>query len=294
MQKVIDSIKNGDLAIIPTETVYGLAADASNEDAVKKIFITKGRAQDNPLIVHVSSKDQIFKYSQNQPNYIEKLIDRFSPGPLTYVLEKNNLIPDIVTGGLETVAIRIPNHKKTLELLNNLDLPIAAPSANLSGRPSSTSLDHALADFEGTGLVTAWLDGGDSEVGIESTVVKCEADRILILRPGQVTKDDLEVAADIPVEHYDGREVLSPGVKYIHYSPKVEVKLVNDLSNYNQRNYLILDADPYTKYQNLTNVNFYYWLRESEEENKKILILENEFLVNNVGLFDRVQKAVNT
>lgn len=291
MQKAIDAIINGELVIIPTETVYGLAADATNEDAVNKIFFAKGRAQDNPLIVHVSDKEEIYLYTQDQPNYLEKLIDTFCPGPLTFVLKKDDQIPDIVTAGLNTVAIRIPNNDLTLELIRNTHLPLAAPSANASGRPSATTLEHALEDFRGSNLVSNWIDGGDCKVGIESTVIKCEEDKILILRPGSITNNDINSVVDIPIEYYKGKENASPGLKYKHYSPNVNIQLISDIDGIDPQKFLILDSQADTDHQILNQMNLYYWFRKAEIMQKDILIIDSDILQKDLALYDRIKRA---
>lgn len=291
MQKAIDAIINGELVIIPTETVYGLAADATNEDAVNKIFFAKGRPQDNPLIVHVADKEEIFMYTQDQPDYLDSLIDAFCPGPLTFVLNKDEQIPDIVTAGLNTVAIRIPNNELTLKLIRDTHLPLAAPSANVSGRPSATSLEDALSDFGGTDLVSNWIDGGKCQVGIESTVIKCEEDKILIMRPGNITKEKLVKVVDIPVELYTGKESLSPGVKYKHYSPNVKIKLISNLDGIDPQKFLILDVTPNTDYQILNQISLYYWFRQAEKMNKDIAILKSDHLLKDLALYDRIKRA---
>ena len=220
-----EKLKLGELIVIPTETVYGLAANALNEEAVKQIFTTKGRPQDNPLIIHTYSKEEIYKYTQNQPKYVETLIYSFMPGPLTLVLDKKPIIPNIVSAGLDTVAIRIPDNEVTLKLLKLVNLPLAAPSANKSGRPSPTKAQHILDDYKAENSIYGLIDDGDCEVGIESTIIKCEIDKILILRPGKITKENLQKVVDIEVVEYKGSEILSPGMKYKHYSPDIPVQI---------------------------------------------------------------------
>ena len=174
-------LNNGEIVAIPTETVYGLAANALNEDAVKKIFIAKGRPADNPLIVHISRFEDIFSLAREIPKEAKILAKRFWPGPLTMILKKTDLVPKIVTAGLDSVAIRLPDSLKTRELIEKLGYPLAAPSANLSGCPSPTSYEHVLNDLEGK--ISAVLKGENCSVGVESTVVDLTSDPICLLRP---------------------------------------------------------------------------------------------------------------
>jgi L-threonylcarbamoyladenylate synthase len=227
-------INCGEIVAMPTETVYGLAANALDEEAVKHIFKAKGRPSDNPLIVHLQSCEDIPLYTENVPDLAYELFAKFSPGPLTIVLEKKAIIPDITSGGLSTVGIRIPSDEKCRRLIDLSGVPIAAPSANLSGKPSPTTAAHVMEDMNGK--IPLILDGGDSIVGIESTVISLEDGKIRILRPGFVTAEDLsafgEVITDSGVtENIKSDEpAKSPGMKYKHYAPKCEVILVNGSS----------------------------------------------------------------
>ncbi|ADC65025.1 Sua5/YciO/YrdC/YwlC family protein [Ferroglobus placidus DSM 10642] len=212
-----EEIKKGNLVAFPTETVYGLGADALNEKAVRKIFEVKGRPADNPLIVHVSSVDQIYEIAQ--PNEIaKKLIDAFFPGPLTLVM-KNKKVPKITTAGLDTVAVRMPDHKVALKLIELSETPIAAPSANKSGKPSPTKAEHVLEDLGN--LVDVIIDGGETKIGLESTVVDTTVYPVEILRPGAITKEELEEYVDVKYAE-DFSVAKSPGMKYKHYAPDAE------------------------------------------------------------------------
>ena len=224
-------INDGEVVGIPTETVYGLAADAANETAVKKIFEAKGRPQDNPLIVHLSSVDMMDRYVCNVPELAYRLVERFCPGPLTMVLPKRDIIPDVTSAGLDTIGIRIPFHKTARDIIDACGKPLAAPSANLSGSPSPTTAQHVFEDMNGR--IPLIIDGGACGVGVESTVVSFENDGIRLLRPGYVSVEDLksigaEVFCDKGIVEAvaDGEKVLSPGMKYKHYSPKANVTLV--------------------------------------------------------------------
>ena len=216
-------LAKGELVAFPTETVYGLGADGLNESAVKNIFVAKGRPQDNPLILHISSIDMLDELVEKVSKDALKLIDAFWPGPLTLIFKKSELVPDIITGGLDTVAIRMPDNKIALELISNANTPISAPSANTSGRPSPTAANHVLKDLEGK--IDMILDGGSTGIGLESTVIDMSEDTPTILRPGGVT---LEKIQDILPDAVEDRGILdnnenlvpkSPGQKYKHYAP---------------------------------------------------------------------------
>lgn len=220
-------IKSGGLVAFPTETIYGLGASALNEKAVSKIFIAKGRPQDNPLIVHVADKN-IDAYVKEVPENAKKLIAKFWPGPLTLVLKKSSIIPKNVTAGLDSVAIRMPLNKIAFALIKEAG-PIAAPSANLSGKPSPTSEEHVIEDMNNR--VDMILAAGHCDVGLESTVLSL-VDKPILLRPGRVTKEQIEkVIGPISVHSsiYGGEvdSAASPGMKYRHYAPEHQLILVN-------------------------------------------------------------------
>ena len=192
LNSVISTLKNNGLVILPTETVYGLAANAFSDEACKKIFLAKGRAVDNPLIVHVSSKKMIYDIAEKPTEIEEKLIDSFMPGPFTIILKKRKCICDTVTCGGETVGIRMPVNRIIHKVINDSNIPLAAPSANISGRPSGTCLDDIKDEFNSK--VDFMVDGGNCNIGIESTVVKVTNEIPVILRPGFVTEDDIRNA----------------------------------------------------------------------------------------------------
>ncbi len=217
-------IKKGGVVAFPTETVYGLGANAFDENAVRKIFELKGRPIDNPLIVHICKKRDIYRLAKDVPKIAKKLIARFWPGPLTLVLKKSEIIPDIVTAGLDTVAIRMPSHRVALKLIEYSNVPIAAPSANKSGRPSATSAKHVIEDFDEK--VDCIIDAGESTIGLESTVLDLTETPPIILRPGAITREMLErVIGDVRVETYSERPK-SPGMKYRHYAPNATLILL--------------------------------------------------------------------
>ncbi len=223
-------IKKGGLVAMPTETVYGLAADALNGQAVANIFKAKGRPMDNPLIVHISEVSQIYRLVRVFPEKAQLLAQRFWPGPLTIILPKSDIIPAEVSAGLDTVAVRCPSDKNARRLIE-LSAPLAAPSANLSGSPSPTTLRHVLADMNGR--IDAIIDGGDCEVGVESTVITLAGEKPRLLRPGGITLEQLrETVGEVEVDPAvmnplkSGEKAASPGMKYKHYSPKADVVLL--------------------------------------------------------------------
>lgn len=230
-----DIIKKGGLVAIPTETVYGLAANALNGMAVSNIFKAKGRPMDNPLIVHISSVDEIYRLVSDFPQKAKKLTENFWPGPLTIILKKSEIIPDEVSAGLVTVAIRLPANQTTRNLIKRACVPLAAPSANLSGSPSPTTAKHVLGDLDGR--IDAVLDAGRCTVGVESTVITLETEVPKLLRPGGVTVEKLRsVLGDIEIDkavisNIDFSEVVaSPGMKYKHYSPNTKIVIVDSNS----------------------------------------------------------------
>lgn len=228
-------IAQGGVVAVPTETVYGLAADALNGNAVKKIFKAKGRPADNPLIVHISNIRDIerFRLVSIIPEKASLLMDTFWPGPLTIIMNKGLSIPDEVSAGLPTVAVRYPSHKTIRRIIELSQKPLAAPSANLSGSPSPTTYKHVLNDMDGR--IDAIVDGGDCSVGVESTVISLAFDEPRLLRPGFITLEELEsvigpVKVDKAVlDKIDiNDQVSSPGMKYKHYAPRARVVLVRD------------------------------------------------------------------
>ena len=257
--KAAELIKNGSVVGLPTETVYGLGADAANEEAVRAIFAAKGRPADNPLIVHLADFSDAVKYTSAIPQLAYKLADRFCPGPLTMVLPKNDRIPMVTSGGLDTVGIRIPSHPVMHRIIELSGCPIAAPSANTSGYPSPTTAGHVMRDMQGK--IAAIVDGGQSDFGVESTVISFDSeDTVRILRPGAVTREMLlEVCSDVIIdpailhEVEEGAKVASPGMKYKHYSPKADIIMVesnlDEFLNVVEKNYgddvyaLIFDGD---------------------------------------------------
>lgn len=225
-------LKNGEVVAIPTETVYGLAANALDSEAVKKIFKAKGRPSDNPLIVHISDISEIHSLVSNFPQDAKKLANNFWPGPLTMIFHKSDVVPFITSGGLDTVAIRFPESEIARSLIKKVQFPLAAPSANSSGSPSPTSYMHVLNDLNGK--IPAILKGPNCSVGVESTVIDMTSDPVRLLRPGKISAKEISdvlnkpIIIDESVDHLvsDLNNVKSPGVKYKHYSPRTKVVLI--------------------------------------------------------------------
>lgn len=225
-------IKRGELVAIPTETVYGLGADGLNEAAVCKIFEAKGRPQDNPLILHIWGPEQIGLFCHHIPQKAYDLADAFWPGPLTMVLPARSIVPKRTTAGLDTVAIRCPDNAVTREIIRLAGVPIAAPSANISGKPSTTTARHVLHDHDGK--IAAIVDGGPCRVGVESTIVDLTEERPRLLRPGGITPEQLlAVLGDLVVDKAVTAQidkdavVKAPGMKYRHYAPSEPVVIVS-------------------------------------------------------------------
>lgn len=229
-------LDNNDVVSIPTETVYGLAGNVFSENAITKIFTLKKRPLNNPLIVHIQSKEYLNRVVKNVPQIALKLADSFWPGPLTLLLQKQDAIPDNVTAGLSTVGVRVPNHPITLELLKNLDYPIAAPSANPFNRISPTSSKH-VATYFGDEL-TCILEGGECEKGVESTIIGFNnANQPILFRHGAISIAQIEkVAGKVIVETILKEQPVAPGMHSKHYAPKTKIIMTNDLEGSIQRN----------------------------------------------------------
>lgn len=225
-------IRGGGLVVFPTETVYGLGADATNPSAARAVYAAKGRPSDNPLIIHLAHPTDVESYAFSNSTYY-LLAEKFMPGPLTIVLNAKDTIPRETRGGLDTVAVRCPESLVARALIKEASVPIAAPSANLSGSPSPTNASHVIADMDGR--VDVIIDGGDCDFGLESTILKIDAEReVTLLRPGKITPEDIEdigikvnIAAAVESELMDNEVALSPGMKYKHYAPKAPLLLLD-------------------------------------------------------------------
>lgn len=240
LDEAVDLLAKGELVAFPTETVYGLGAIATNEKSVKDVYKAKGRPSDNPLIVTVSDEKMIEKYAKNVPDRAKKLIKHFWPGPLTILLYvKPNSLPDAVTGGLDTVAFRCPDHKLTHDLIEKLGYPIVGPSANTSTKPSPTTAQHVYHDLKGK--IAGIIDGGETRVGLESTIVDLSVDTPIVLRPGEITPEELSqvLGEDVLINtgKVTDKEIpKAPGMKYRHYAPSAPVVVVDDSSDFTKIN----------------------------------------------------------
>ncbi|MGL5330583.1 MAG: L-threonylcarbamoyladenylate synthase [Peptostreptococcaceae bacterium] len=231
IKKQAELIREGKTVIFPTETVYGLGANALDESAVKKIYEAKGRPSDNPLIVHIVEKNDVNNLAKDISDKAKIVMDKFWPGPITIVLNKKDIVPKTTSGGLETVAIRMPANKIAQAVIKAAKVPVAAPSANISGRPSPTKGIHVKNEMEGR--VSGIIIGGDCNFGLESTVLDMTEEIPMILRPGSITKEDLEkligeIKLDPSLEKKeDNQKAKAPGMKYTHYSPNAQVYIVS-------------------------------------------------------------------
>ncbi|WP_062200097.1 L-threonylcarbamoyladenylate synthase [Massilibacterium senegalense] len=230
IKEASDLLKQNEVVAFPTETVYGLGANAWSDEAVQKVFQAKGRPSDNPLIVHIASRNQLESLVVDISEVAKKCMDVFWPGPLTIVMKRKEGLSNAVTAGLSTVGIRMPDHPIALALIKEANLPIAAPSANVSGKPSPTTAAHVKEDLDGK--IAGIVDGGATGVGVESTVIDCTTEgQVIILRPGGITKEQLENVTGVDVLFDDAlfiehKQPKAPGMKYTHYAPNAPLYLV--------------------------------------------------------------------
>lgn len=324
LQNAADLIRQGELVAFPTETVYGLGADALNETAVKQVYRVKGRPSDNPLIVHVEDFDMVKKYVSNFPKVTQTLVDTFWPGPLTLIFTvKPKTFSTTVTGGLKTVAFRMPNNQQTINLIKQAQTPIVGPSANTSGKPSPTTAQHVFHDLQGK--IAGILDDGATQIGVESTVLDLTAtDGIpIILRPGAITKKALEqVIGEVKVDEHllsEKETPKAPGMKYKHYAPDVPVWIIDgDQATFkqaiaqakkdNKRIGLFADGDITKQFSNEVNEVFTFGERSVENATKVLfaglrtldeksidLIFAQAFPETELGIayMNRLKKAAN-
>ncbi len=288
LDRAVSFLQEGTPIAFPTETVYGLGALISQEEAVKKIFSIKGRPSDNPLIVHVSSLDQALLLTSNLPPSFFSLANRFWPGPLTLVVCKDVQVSPLVSGGLPSIAIRMPSHPTARRLIERTG-PLVAPSANLSGRPSPTTPFDVLEDLHGQ--IPLILDGGECEIGIESTVVNLMGDYPVLLRPGIIGKQEIELVLRQKVFDADKHSpIASPGMKYRHYAPRAKVSLV--FNSQDLTGDYILSARPSIGMRLLTEQTLYAELRRADRYGiAEIQIDCTNDLKHNLALMNRILKA---
>ncbi|MDD2375887.1 MAG: L-threonylcarbamoyladenylate synthase [Clostridia bacterium] len=319
-------IINGDIVVFPTETVYGIGADATNKEAVDKIFKAKKRPVDNPIIVHICDLEMLNKVAVNIGEIEKKLIHKFWPGPLSIIFKSKDCISLNVTAGLGSVAVRMPNNTIALELIKVSNKPIAAPSANISSRPSGTCIEDIYEELEPT--VSYFIDGGNSEVGIESTVVRVIDGVVNILRPGKISIEDILKVTDKVImddkclnKVNDNEQVLSPGMKHRHYAPSTKciaicssehnniVNKINELINYSNDNISVMvTSDNVDKIIKRSNVNIidlgnsldevstkiFSSLRKVDKLNSDICYIQGfELSELGTGIMNRIIRACN-
>ena len=308
IQRGAELIKQGEVVAFPTETVYGLGADAFNPNAVAKIFEAKGRPQDNPLIVHIADVSSLESIARDIPPSAYFLLERFSPGPLTLVLKKNPNLPFCVSAGLDTVGVRIPCHEIALDLIKQSATAICAPSANTSSRISPTTAEHVLDDMQGK--IPLIIDGGSCDIGLESTVLDLTSPYPTILRQGAITEEMLcECLGEIKTHKGEIKKAKSPGMKYRHYAPLVKtllasnVKQALDIKNSTNGKAVIIGSENFitqcgggiclgTTPQEIAK-NIYKTLREAEKVYDIIIIEKFENNQYNKAILDRIKKAVS-
>ncbi len=299
IEEAANLIRNGELVIFPTETVYGIGANGLDAEAVKNIFITKGRAQDNPLILHVSDFEMVDLIAHDINDLERKLMDIFFPGPLTIILNKKDIVPSNVSCNLDTVGVRMPSNKIAHALIESAKVPIAAPSANISGKPSGTNIDDIKNELGDK--VALIIDGGETDIGLESTVVRVIDNRVRILRPGKITVQDflnygfeVELDSNIFNKVSSNQKVMSPGMKYKHYAPNKEClliysddnnKFINEVKKIeSEKNILVVCKSSNTKYfNNAINMgesldeishNIFHILREVDNTDFDLIVIE--------------------
>lgn len=298
INRAVTIVRQGGLIAFPTETVYGLGAPVSNEDLIKKIFLIKGRPANNPLIVHISDLNQVQSLAFNIPPTFYRLADQFFPGPLTIVLQKRPEISSLISAGQQTIAVRMPKHPIALELIKGLDEPIVAPSANLSGKPSSTCVWHVIQDFEGK--IPAVIDGGSCEYGIESTVVDLTTPSPCILRPGCISEDLLEDALGIAFKKATKMEKkASPGTAYRHYAPEANISVFENLhiletylDQKERKKRFFMSTENLSGFYLVNPSNLYALFRQANEENAEEIILVSCLSRLEPALKDRLEKAI--
>ena len=288
---VAETLASGEVACVPTETVYGLGANALNEKAVVKIYETKDRPRFNPIIVHISRKEEFEKYGKNIPDKVYRLAEKFSPGPITFVVSKKDVIPDIVTAGNDSVGLRIPKHPLFMELLTQCGFPIAAPSANMFGRISPTTAEETLKELDGK--IGYILDGGKCEVGIESTVISFVDETPCILRHGAITMEDIEDEIG-KVNTGNGEKIISPGMTSSHYAPHkplfVSEKMLEE-DDLKEMNAVFMDLERFGSPDNIA-VNLFSEMRKLDESDFGIIVCKKvEDIGIGIAINDKLERA---
>lgn len=303
-QKAAELLKQGKLVAFPTETVYGLGASVFNQAAIQNIYFVKGRPSDNPLIAHIADVTEIETIANIEPveRLYHLLAEAFWPGPFTVILPRKDTVPDSISAGLATIAVRLPDHPVARALIRAAGTPLVAPSANLSGKPSPTSAEHVLEDLDGA--IAAVIDGGDCTVGIESTVLDITTSPI-ILRPGAITQEQIEQVLRMPIAHAVGmseqQAVSSPGMKYKHYAPQTPIELITPeqlqttIQQHPQALFLCSSPSGLSgaiHSETLTMQNFYRALRlaDSQQLPTIYIVMDNQ-VQKNLGLVNRILKA---
>lgn len=301
----------GGIVAIPTETVYGLAGNASNPESIKKIFKAKGRPENHPLIVHISSFDEIYLWAKVVPEKAKILAKKFWPGPLTMVLAKADSVNYSITGGQETVAIRVPNQKLTLEILKKMGTGVAAPSANRFGHVSPTMPSHVLEELDG--LIDGVVDGGQCEVGIESTIVDLTSDTVRLLRPGRISIDELELCLGEKISINSVNAPRVPGLLKSHYAPNTPLKIIDynqldtEINNYIKKGFSI---NIWSQHKPKIENPLLFWIqapkdpiqfahdlydqiRKFDKNHSDIILIEKPSIENNAwqGVLDRLTRA---
>jgi L-threonylcarbamoyladenylate synthase len=301
IKEAAEVIRRGGLVAFPTETVYGLGANALSAKAVRRIFEAKGRPIDNPIIVHIADKKQLERVARDVPPIAKKLMERFWPGPLTFVLKKKNLVPKEVTAGLETIAVRMPANEIALRLIKEAGVPIAAPSANLSGKPSPTTAKHVFDDLNGK--IDCILDGGRTKIGVESTVLDVTTTPPTLLRPGGVGKEQIEELIGrivVPIRmHSDVPK--SPGTKYRHYAPHAKIIICKNEEEiaeklcYLRKNKVKTAILRFNENPEKTAKNLFALLRKFDSQGVEVILCEpiEKIKKEGIGLavIDRLKRA---
>lgn len=305
LAKAVEILQQEGVVAFPTETVFGLGARIFSEKAINRIFTVKGRPKDNPLIAHISDLGFVEQIAQNVPLTFYKLAEKFFPGPLTLVVPKSSSVPDVVSAGLPSIAIRMPRHPLALSLIRLVGEPLVAPSANLSGKPSSTDFLHVLEDFEGS--IPGVIVGQGAEVGIESTVVSLLKGKVEILRPGSIPKEEIEEHLGMHVlmgANDRSDPVVSPGIKYKHYAPDAKLFLYHTVeealdhcqSSQDMKRMVLSNEnhsqiDQFSRFS-LTAPSFYSRLRLADRcQFKEVLIVCDSFVKKDFGFMNRIKRA---